>query len=148
MLFRSLPDATSDLMFFARLVHAWARVRARHPLLGATVRDAAEVGEREGHLHLPRPREFRYEVPGDEEEALRRAWETVLVKESEEVGKRMEEVLDVRILNGPRVLLDQGRCLARLVVVRDTSAGPARKHGLFLVVSHVVSRLLRASGGR
>lgn len=143
-----LPTVAAESTFFARLVHAWARVRARHPLLGATVGDAVEMGEREGHLHLPQPREFWVEVPGDEEEAVRRAWETVLVKESEEVGETMEEVLDGRILNKPRVLLDQERCLARLVVVRDVLMGTARTHGFFLVISHVVSRLPRAPGRR
>lgn len=92
-------------------------------------------------------RRFKYVYLEDEEESMRDARESILVLECSDgdVEKRSADLLKDHILNGERKLLDQGRCLARLVLVRDTSSptgGTERIHHLYLVISHVVSSLL------
>ncbi|GAA5981682.1 hypothetical protein JCM11641_004213 [Rhodosporidiobolus odoratus] len=121
--------------YMARMVLAWATAREQHPLLSAAVHDA------EGDSAVPgvRPREFRYAPPPGGDEALRNARETVLVHrvKRQELEEAMDGVQDRRILNGERVLLDQGSCLARLVLVRSDE-NPLQL-GFFLVISHVIS---------
>ncbi|GAA5904036.1 hypothetical protein JCM6882_003806 [Rhodosporidiobolus microsporus] len=120
--------------FLSRMLLAWTLARARHPLLAATVHDSAEAHS----IPSVQAREFRYRPPTTAEEAIDEARETVLVHEGEgTVEEAMDEVQSRYILNGERVLLDQGRCLARLVLVRSEKS-PERL-GFFLVISHIIS---------
>lgn len=122
----------------SRLLLAWAALRAKHPLLAAFVRDAP-AGTSEGIPHV-KPREFCYLPPATNDEALQRASETFLVHSVEGAGSLdavMDEVQQERILNGPRCLLSQDSCLARLVLLPCTE--DTKKLGFFLVISHIVS---------
>lgn len=138
----TLPSI-ADSTFFGRLPLAWAALRARHPSLASSVHDAPE-GKYQG-IPLVQTREFRYWTPASDEEAVRHALETILVEPSDDVEAAMERVLDKKILNGPRVLLDQASCLGRLLIFRDTKDGGVRVHGLFLLISHVVRPSLPSS---
>ncbi|GAA5877567.1 hypothetical protein JCM8547_007733 [Rhodosporidiobolus lusitaniae] len=123
--------------FLGRLVLAWAAARAKHPLLACMIHDA--VGEEEVFPSV-QPREFRYFLPASAEDALDGARTTFLVHDAEE-GKSLEEAMDEVqsefVLNGERILLNQGACLARLVLVKN--GREKGELGFFLVVSHVIS---------
>lgn len=126
--------STSSDAFFGRMVLAWAALRARHLALAYTAHDA-EDGEH-GRIHpLVQPREFRLVPPTSSEDALRRALETILVEETDDVEEAMDRVQKDKVLNGPRVLLAQDDCLARLLLFRNSKG---REHGVVLVISHIV----------
>lgn len=130
--------------FIERLLLAWTTVRDRHPLLASSVRDG-------GDACIPggvKPREFVYVPPTSFEAAVGAAQHTVLLHEtgpSESLDEACLAILDRYILNGERVLLDQSKCLARLVLIRHPVE--PLKLGLALVVAHVVRPAL-ASGSR
>ncbi|GAA5865685.1 hypothetical protein JCM1840_003218 [Sporobolomyces johnsonii] len=134
----SLPASSDDgdvhSAFAARLLLAWASLRASHPLLATTVRDAQHVET----IPMCRTREFQYEPPASTEDALRRAQETILKVDAAagQLDAAMDDVQSQYILNGERVLLDQSTCLTRLVLVGEPD--PAEL-GFFLLISHVIS---------
>lgn len=120
--------------FLERVLYAWTTVRNRHPLLASHIRDGK-------HECVPgvTPREFVYIPPPSSGAAVSAAGNTVLLHEcgpEESLDEACLAVLDRYILNGERVLLDQSRCLARLVLLRQPDE--PLKLGLALVVSHVV----------
>jgi hypothetical protein len=128
-----LPGEREDDYVWKRLGWSWAALRSSHPALAMVVRDG-EQGVRE----------FVYEASSGVEESARTAWETLVVEEigEDEEGETtvegvMERVQAENVINGPRVLLDQARCLARLVIVRDRRSGCSRRHGFFLHLSHI-----------
>lgn len=133
-------DEGAERSLFARLPLAWARLRVIQPSLAATVHDAPHGANTTGVPGVP-DREFVVSPPTDEREAYLRALETIIVEPGgAHVTQRSEDILHHTILNGPRVLLSQDDCLAKLIVVRDDeSEGPSRRHVFFLVISHVVS---------
>jgi len=115
--------------FVFRLLIAWSRLRAKHPLLGATIEDMDQVV-------IPGcpARRFNYEPPQSASEALLQASNTLLFDKTDDLRSRMDEIQDKYVLNGERVLLKQSECLSRLILVESRS-----KFGFFLVISHVVS---------
>ncbi|GAA6012025.1 hypothetical protein JCM11491_000142 [Sporobolomyces phaffii] len=122
-------DSRTTLL--ARLLLAWTHVRAKHPLLGASIEDDA------GHAVSQCPaRRFRYEPPS-QADALARARDSFLVARAERLDARMDEIQNESILNGERNLLDESSCLARLVFIE--SAESPDDLGFFLVISHVIS---------
>ncbi|GAA5944137.1 hypothetical protein JCM3775_001076 [Rhodotorula graminis] len=132
------PPHAATTAFLSRLLLAWASLRAKHPLLACTVRDAPQG------KHAPIPlvdsREFVLVPPLDAAEALSQAAQTLLVhsvEDGESVQAAADEVQDRYVLNGPRALLAQDECLARLVVVR--SEREPLELGFVLVISHVIS---------
>ncbi|KAM0752395.1 hypothetical protein T439DRAFT_379461 [Meredithblackwellia eburnea MCA 4105] len=118
--------------FLARLPLVWASLRRRHPTLASTVHDLEET-EHWRWKHPPNPREFHYSPPRDELAALDDARRTILSEELEE----LEDVIESKVLNGPRVLLDQAQCLARLIVFN--SKDEPSKLSLMLVIAHTIS---------
>ncbi|GAA6052867.1 hypothetical protein JCM3770_004385 [Rhodotorula araucariae] len=129
--------ASDSAVFLSRLLLAWAALRAKHPLLACTVRDAPE--RMQASIPLVQMREFALLPPVDADEALHRALRTLLVHSAdagESVQAATDEVQDRLVLNGPRVLLDD-ECLARLVVVRGGAMHS--ELGFLLVISHVIS---------
>lgn len=130
-----LPGVAEDEYVWRRLLWSWTALRSSHPALAMVVRDTEQGG-----------REFVYEASSGVKESVRTAWETLVVEEigeEEMVESVIERVQEEYVLNGPRVLLDQARCLARLVMVRGSGARP-RHHGFFLHLSHIVSPCLAA----
>lgn len=121
--------------FLERVWHSWARLRVRHPLLAARIRTG-------GQETIPgvAAREFVHDEPISDASALAAAHPTVLLHEfqSDEhtLEQACEQLLDDHVLNGERTLLDQGECLARLILVRDPI--DPLKLGLALNVAHVV----------
>ncbi|SCV72190.1 BQ2448_4884 [Microbotryum intermedium] len=111
-----------------RLLLAWTPLRMLHPSLAYTVHD----GPPEAPRHIPgvKNRAFRYHTPPSDRDAIEQAWRT-----SHE-----------QVLNGPRTLLQQPSCLARLVtIVNDTKPSDAETYldpVFLLTLSHVVSRRL------
>lgn len=149
-----IESKEGDETFWKRLLVAWCATRCLHPALGTVVETslAGEVGDDEeaevrGTLGLNRV--FKYVHVEDEEETMRCARESILVVDcvDGDVDKESADLLENHILNGERKQLDQAKCLARLILVRDTSSRPStgsteRIHHLYLVISHVVSSLL------
>ncbi|BGP40436.1 hypothetical protein JCM10449v2_004398 [Rhodotorula kratochvilovae] len=123
--------------FLSRVLLAWAALRAKHPLLACTVRDAYD--EKHPAIPLVQTREFALLPPQDADEALQHAGRAFLVHTGKpgSVQEAADEVQDRLVLNGPRALLSQEECLARLVVVR--SEEDPLKLGFLLVISHVIS---------
>ncbi|GAA5820524.1 hypothetical protein JCM11251_003028 [Rhodosporidiobolus azoricus] len=127
-------DDAMQEAFLSRMLLAWTAARQRHPLLAATVHDS----DREHKIPSVQAREFRYAPPRTAEEAFEAARETFLLHEvNGNVEEAMDEVQSRYILNGERVLLDQGRCLARLILVQGI--GSPGSTGFFLVISHIIS---------
>ncbi|GAA5833902.1 hypothetical protein JCM9279_001656 [Rhodotorula babjevae] len=137
------PSSSSDshaaaTAFLSRLLLAWAALRAKHPLLACTVRDAPPG--KDASIPLVDTREFVLVPPLDAAEALSRATQALLVhtvEGGETVRAAADEVQDRYVLNGPRALLAQDECLARLAVVR--SEREPLELGFILVISHVIS---------
>ncbi|KAK4703467.1 hypothetical protein P7C70_g2755, partial [Phenoliferia sp. Uapishka_3] len=116
--------------FFARIVLAWATLRCRHPLLASTMQTS------EGDVcSLPGSRILRYVPPPTQDAAIEDARRTVLLGDV----KTMKDVLAERALNGPRRLLEQESCLARLLVFRDVDDSSSPRLGLLLVIAHAIS---------
>jgi len=123
--------------FLSRLLLAWAALRAKHPLLACTVRDAPP--DKLPSIPLVQTREFVLEPPLDATEALQRSGRAFLVHgagDGESVKEATDQVQERQVLNGPRALLAQDECLARLVLVR--SEREPHELGFVLVISHVV----------
>lgn len=131
-----------DSDFFARVPCAWARLRAVHPALASTIETCSSLAQ---ELPWRSDRVMRHETAQNANIAYLRALDCVTVEDggldAGQRQKRSDEMLQV-ILNGPRIILDQSECLARIVIIRDRRIGaPAFEHELFLVISHVVSQI-------
>lgn len=125
------PRRRATRVWLSRLLLAWTQLRAKHPLLNATIEDDP------GSVVPGCPaRRFVYDQPTPSE-AIRLAQNSFLVAPGEDLDRRMQEIQDSYILNGERVLLDEKKCLARLVFVEPKSS--PGELGFFLVISHVVS---------
>ncbi|GAA5925856.1 uncharacterized protein JCM15063_005143 [Sporobolomyces koalae] len=123
--------ASNTASFLTRILLAWTRLRAKHPLLAATIHD-----EPTSSISGVPARKFQYDSPTTVE-ALSRARESLLVARTQNIQALMDEIQNKYILNGKRVLLSDSDCLARLVFVEhDSSDGTL---GFFLVLSHVIS---------
>ncbi|GAA5959294.1 hypothetical protein JCM21900_003918 [Sporobolomyces salmonicolor] len=129
----SVDDGDVQCAFVARLSLAWANLRASHPLLATTVRDAPHVET----IPMCRTREFQYEPPASTEDALRRAQKTILKVDAaaSQLDAAMDDLQGQHILNGERVLLDQST-MARLVLVVEQDP---TELGFFLLISHIIS---------
>lgn len=125
-------EADDRLVFLARLVLAWTRLRARHPLLAATIHD-----DTESSIPGCPARRVGYKPPTTPNEALDRARASFLLARGDELDRTVRDILEKPILNGDRVILDEARCLARLILVEGAS--PRNELGFFLVISHTVS---------
>lgn len=125
-----IPDQRAREVFFARLVPAWSTVRARHPLLASTIHTEAERVDA-----LPGGRVLRYAPPERVEDALEDARRTILVGER----STMASVLAKNVLNGPRVLLEQDSCLARVLIFSDAACPTPPSMGFLLAIAHVAS---------
>jgi hypothetical protein len=137
LLLKLSVKARDDDTLLARLSLAWTALRAQHPSLACTVQD----GQEELIAGVP-SREFCYRPPASEAEAVASALETLLMEPGgANVQARTEQVLHDAVLNGPRVLLSDESCLARLILVQDERVGAAEhehEHSLLLLISHVV----------
>ncbi|GAA5893662.1 uncharacterized protein JCM6883_003596 [Sporobolomyces salmoneus] len=116
----------------SRLLLAWTRLRAKHPLLAATIH------EDEGSSMPGCPaRRFEYRPPSTPDEAVRLAQQSMLLARGEKLDDRIREIQRKYVLNGERVLLEETGCLARLILVEGESE--RNEMGFFLVISHVIS---------
>ncbi|GAA5948095.1 hypothetical protein JCM3765_007107 [Sporobolomyces pararoseus] len=119
--------------FFTRLLLAWTRLRAKHPLLASTIHEGGE-----GLIPGCPSRKFRYRVPKSSNEAIHFAQLSLLRAIGDgNLEDRIEEIKSRYVLNGERVLLEEEKCLARLILVESESF--QNQLGFFLVISHVIS---------
>lgn len=127
-------QARDDASLLGRLPLAWAALRAQHPSLACTIQDGKEE-----IIPGVSTREFCYRPPASEEDALTSAMESLLVEPGGvDTQARTEQVLHDVVLNGPRVLLSDESCLARLIIIQDERIGDEHEHSLILLISHVV----------
>lgn len=124
-----LAEPRAREAFFARLVPAWATLRARHPLLASTIHTEDERKDA-----LPGGRVLRYAPPHTIEDALGDARETILIGELATMGTILAE----KVLNGPRVLLQQDSCLARILIFSDAARPSSQTMGFLLAIAHAV----------
>ncbi|GAA5978122.1 hypothetical protein JCM5350_007403 [Sporobolomyces pararoseus] len=125
--------------FSSRLLLAWTRLRARHPLLAATIRQDDD-DDHQGTIPGCPGRKFNYRVPKSSNEAIRLAQLSFLRARGDgDLEKRIEEIKSRYVLNGERVLLEEEECLARLILVENENHNHENQLGFFLVISHVIS---------
>lgn len=135
-----LQDHSSNEYFWNRLLYSWTRLRAIHPLLASTVQNI-EASASDSMNSPYSTKQFHYSIAKSEEESILRSRSQILYEESDEPQVTMDDWIQNKVLNGPRFYLKQDDCLARLLVVRDSSS-ERLSHRLCLVIAHVVSCFL------
>ncbi|KAK4056776.1 hypothetical protein OIO90_002328 [Microbotryomycetes sp. JL221] len=141
-------QSSESLELIERFKVAWCRLRQTRPLLACTIHDVDDElletdQNRSNWTWLPyaKKREFRFQIQHSEQERIQQALKTIDIRQTNYDPIEIANGIQTNeVLNGPRSLLDQETCLAKLLIVQDTRQHvSSHSHQLFLVVAHAIS---------